>query len=96
MRKARARNPAAGFDPDGQKEEPSCSLARLDALAATAGLVCGAEQGLDAGIHNRWHIRTYAMGSRTAVREAPLARDPQGFIDEWLARSRTAFDKLAP
>ena len=58
---------------------------RLTADAGRVALAFNARQGLDVDILVREHIWMYAVGERTASRRVPLARQPEGFVDEWLA-----------
>ncbi len=58
---------------------------RLTADAGRVALAFDAMQSLDLGILVREHIWVYAVGGRTAFRMAPLSRQPEDFVDEWLA-----------
>lgn len=58
---------------------------RLTADAGRVSLAFNGRQGLDVDVLVREHIWLYAVEGRTASRMMPLARQPEGFVDEWLA-----------
>jgi hypothetical protein len=47
-------------------------------------LVFQGSQGLDTDLLTRWHLANYSVAGDRVVRVAPLAIQPQDFLDEWI------------